>query len=101
LDKKECGPLLSIIDRMIDTSEPQRAEYLRGYQRGIQVDILGVSGERIEDHFLLIDYAGGGSGDPYIDSYARGYRDGYEGMKPESPSLSSSSSRPLPIASIV
>jgi hypothetical protein len=101
LEKEECTGLLSMIDRMIDTSEPQRAEYLRGYQRGVRVSVLGVSDERIEEHSLLIDYSGGGSGDPYIDSYARGYREGFEGKTPESPSLSTRSSRPFLIASIV
>ncbi len=104
LDKKRFSKVLSRIDRKIDKSEPLRAEYLRGYHRGIQVHFLGVSDERTEEHSLLIDHSGGGSGDPYIDSYARGYRHGFEGISPESPSpLSSSfsSSRSLHIASIV
>ena len=101
MDKNECKPLFSIIDQVIDTSEPLRAEYFRGYRRGIDAQVLGVSDDRTDDHYLLIDYTVLSSGDPYIDSYARGYRDGFEGMEPESPSLSSSSSRPLPIASIV
>jgi hypothetical protein len=50
---------------------------------------------------LLIDYSIGGSGDPYIDFYARGYHDGFEGMKSEVPSLSSRPPRSLLIASIV
>jgi len=101
LDKNDCKPLFSIIDQMTDTSDRLRAEYFLGYQRGLEVLFLGVSDERIEEHFLLIDHSGGSSGDPYIDSYARGYRDGFEGMKPECPSLSSESSRSLHIASIV
>lgn len=104
MDMKDCKPLSSIIDRMIDTSEPLRAEYLRGYNRGIQVHFLGVSDERIEEHSILIDHSGGGSGDPFIDSYARGYRHGFEGISPESPSSSTSSlsiTRSLRIASIV
>ena len=43
----------------------------------------------------------GSSGDPYIDSYARRYRDGFEGKKPECPSLTSESSKTVNIASIV
>jgi hypothetical protein len=101
MDMKECKPLFSIIDRMIDTSEPLRAEYFRGYHRGLDAQVLGVSDERIEEHSLLIDYSIGGSGDPYIDSYARGYHDGFEGLAPEAPSIPSGSPKQLLIASIV
>jgi hypothetical protein len=101
MDKKECKPLFSIIDQVVDTSEPLRAEYFRGYHRGIEALVFGDSDERTDDHNLLIDYAVLCSGDPYIDSYARGYRHGFEGMHPESPSLSTRPSRPFLIASIV
>lgn len=102
LAKNVCEALFRMIDRKIDTSEPLRAEYLRGYQRGIEVHFLGVSDERAEEHSLLIVHSGGGSGDPYIDSYARGYRHGFEGISPENPSSSSfSKSKSLRIASIV
>lgn len=104
LNKRVCSAMLSFIDRKIDASEPLRAEYLRGYHRGIQAHFLGVSDEKAEEHSLLIVHSGGGSGDPYIDSYARGYRHGFEGISPEGPSSStssSSSSRTLHIASIV
>ena len=99
--KNECKPLFRIIDRMIDISEPQRAEYLRGYHRGIEAQVLGVSDETTEEHRLLMDHSGGGSGDPYIDSYARGYSHGFEGMTPESPSLSCKSYKSPLIASII
>ena len=98
MDKKECKPHFSIIDKLIESADPLRAEYLRGYHRGLEVQVFGVSDEWIGDHHMLIDYSVSGSGDSYIDSYARGYHDGYEGMAPESPSLPS---RPLNIASIV
>ena len=92
MDKKKCKPIFSIVERMIDTSEPLRAEYFRGYHRGIEAQVSGVSGEKIEEHFLLLEYFIDGSGDSYIDSYARGYHDGFEGMTPEGPSISSTSS---------
>ena len=104
MDMKDCTGLLSMIDRLIDTSGPQRSEYLRGYQRGMRVSVLGVSDERIEEHRLVMEYSDIDSGDPYIDSFARGYRDGFEGIPPENPSLSSKSSessKSLLIASIV
>ena len=101
MGKNECKPLFRIIDQMIDASEPLRAEYFRGYHRGIEVQVLGVPDERTDEHSLLIDYSISGSGDAYIDSYARGYHDGFKGLKPEGPSLSSKPPRSLLIASIV
>ena len=101
MDKNERKPHFSIIDSLIDSSEPLWAEYLRGYHRGIVAQVFGVSDEWIEEHHMLIDYSIGGSGDSYIDSYARGYHDGYEGKTTESPSITSESSKSVNIASIV
>ena len=101
MEQKECGALFSIIERMIETSEPQRAEYLRGYHRGMRVLACGDPNDMTDDHYMLLDYSVFGSGDPYIDSYTRGYRDGFEGTTPESPSFSYRSPRSHPIASIV
>jgi hypothetical protein len=99
MDKKECAALLSMVARFIDTSEPLQAEYFRGYHRGLRLHVLGVSDEKTEEHHTLIESSIGGSGNPYIDSYARGYQDGFEGMTPESISFTSGISSPLPIAS--
>jgi len=102
VDKEDGAGLYSMIDRLIDISEPERAEYLRGYQRGMRVGVQGVFfDDTSEEHRTLIDYSDGGSGDPYIDSFARGYRDGFEGKQPESHSVSSKSSRLSLIASII
>jgi len=101
MDKNEYRPIFIIIDPLIDSANPLRAEYLRGYHRGIEVQVFGVSVEWIEEHRMLIDYSIGGSGDSYIDSYARGYHDGYEGKTPVSPSLPSESSKSINVASIV
>ncbi|MBE0606941.1 MAG: hypothetical protein IH610_11710 [Deltaproteobacteria bacterium] len=101
MDKKECAVLISKIDRIIDTLDPQRAEYLRGYHRGLRLHVLGVSDEWTEKHRMLMGHSSGSSGNPCINSYARGYRDGFEGMTPESPFLSSVFSRPLRIDSTV
>jgi len=40
MDKKEWSQLLRLIEQLINISEPQRAEYLRGYHRGIRVHVL-------------------------------------------------------------
>jgi hypothetical protein len=102
VDKEDCAGVFSMIDRLIDISEPERAEYLRGYQRGMRVSVQGVIlDERADEHKTLIDHSDGGSGDLYIDSFARGYRDGFEGKQPESHSVSSKSSKPSLIASII
>jgi len=101
MDKNERRSHFTIIDRMDDPSEPKWVEYLRGYHRGIEAQVYGVSDEWIEEHRILLDYSIGGSGDSYIDSYARGYRHGFEGMRPESPSSTSESSKSFNIASIV
>ena len=89
MDEKDCSGLLSMLDKLIDNSEPERAEYLRGYQRGMRVSIIGVSEEWIGEHGMFMD-PDGGTGDPFIDSFARGYRHGFEGNTPESPSFSES-----------
>jgi hypothetical protein len=74
--------LLHTIDQMIQISEPSRAEYYRGYRLGIQFLQLGILEESIHEHYRLNEsYAA--TGDDYIDSYARGYRDGCKGLKPE------------------
>ena len=91
MDKQECADLLSIIERLIVISEPERAEYLRGYHRGMRVHVLGVSDERTEEHqhCMLMDSSGSDNGIRYIDWYAQGYRHGFEGKAPEGPSTTS------------
>jgi len=89
MHKKECKRLFRIIDPIDDSSQPLRAEYFRGYHRGMEAQVFGISDEWIEDHCMLVDYSIGGSGDAYIDSYARGYHDGFVGLAPESTSISS------------
>ena len=101
MDKNKRKPHFSIIDPLIDSSESLWVEYLRGYHRGIEAQVFGVSEEWIEEHRILIGYAIGDSGDSYVDSYSRGYRHGFEGKTPESPPLYSVSSESLNIASTV
>ena len=101
MDKKVCMPLFSIIDWIIDTSDLLRAEYFRGYRRGIEALVFGISDDRTDVHYMLIGHTVYCSNDPFIDSYARGYRDGFEEMAPESRSFYSQPLRSLHIASIV
>ena len=68
---------------MIETSEPKRAEYFRGYRRGIRFHVLGVLEETAREHDRLYNGFGGDSGDHYLDAFARGYGDGCRGLTPE------------------
>lgn len=82
MDQEEYAVLLGLIDKMIETSEPRRAEYFRGYRLGVQFRQLGTLEESIQEHFRMNEsYAA--SGDHYVDSYAQGYRDGCRGRKLE------------------
>jgi len=56
-----------MVEQEIDTSA-LRAEYLRGYRRGIEVHSSGVSDETAEEHRRFIDISDDGSGDPYLDT---------------------------------
>jgi hypothetical protein len=82
MDWEKYAALLSIIDQMIETSEPRQAAYFRGYGRGIQYRVLGILGETVQDHYRLYFVPGGDSGDHYLEAFARGYRDGCRGLKP-------------------
>ena len=94
MDKKEWSEVLREIEQLIGISEPLWAEYLRGYHRGIRVHVLGVSDDRTEEHqHLMLMARSCLNGDPHVDWYARGYRHGFEGKKPEGPSTYYSSLR--------
>ncbi|MBP2668891.1 MAG: hypothetical protein H6Q80_1093 [Deltaproteobacteria bacterium] len=82
MNPAEFSALLHAIDQMIQISGPRQAEYYRGYRLGIQFCRLGTLEESIHEHYRLNEsYAA--SGDHYVDSYARGYRDGCKGVTPE------------------
>ena len=83
MDRQEYDTLLNVFDRMIEISEPGRAEYYRGYRRGIQVHLLGTLEETVQEDFPPHDPSDGNGGDHDLDAYALGYRDGCKGLKPE------------------
>jgi ribosome modulation factor len=83
LDGKEYDALLNEIDRKIDTSEPRRAEYWRGYRQGVTFRNRHRMGESLREHYILIETARNKHVDPYAGAHARGYRDGCEGKEPE------------------
>ena len=89
MDWENYDSVLNLIDKMIETSVPRRAEYFRGYRRGIHFHVHGSLEETAQEHDRLYngsDVDNGSdldSGDAYLDSYARGYRDGCRGLKLE------------------
>jgi hypothetical protein len=73
--------LLDFIDERIKTSEPRRADYFRGYRRGVHFYIHGSLEEAAKE--LEVLYNGSGNNIPYRDAFGRGYLDGCRGLKPE------------------
>ena len=79
---KKYDALLDLIDERIETSEPRRAEYFRGYLRGIHFHVHGGLEETTQKHDRLYSGSDVDSGDAYLDAFARGYRDGCKGLIP-------------------
>ena len=61
----------------------RRAEYFRGYRRGLQFHVPGALKISVQEHSQLCDTGDKPSGDHYLDAFAHGYRDGCRGLKPE------------------
>jgi hypothetical protein len=76
LDQKEYEARLVAIEQMVET-------LVRGYRRGNHFQILGGLEETAQELNRLCNGSDGDSGDQYLDAYARGYRDGCRGTKPE------------------
>jgi hypothetical protein len=79
MDQGEFEALLHRIDQLIRKSEPRKAEYWRGYREGVRFQFQGKTGETVHAHYHLHEIADRNYGDPYLEAYARGYRDGCEG----------------------
>lgn len=84
MDFKEYEIFMKMVEHLIGECEPKKAEYWRGYRQGFRFHFEGKLEESFENHYHLLNSADDSSGDPYIDAYARGYRDGCEGLIPES-----------------
>jgi len=83
LDRKEYDTLLDLTLQMIETFILRRAEYFREYRRGIHFHVHGRLEETPQENNRLCNGSDGDSGDAYLDAYARRYRDGCLGTKPE------------------
>ena len=78
----ELEKLILLADRMIMSCVPRKAEYGRGYQSGIKFHFYNPQSTTPPDHYQIAEIARkNGSRD--VHAYARGYRDGCKGLKPE------------------
>jgi hypothetical protein len=78
----EFENLLLRADRLTAICNPKKAEYWRGYRSGIEFHFQNGRQESLPDHYSIIETARrNGSHD--VHAYARGYRDGCKGLKPE------------------
>lgn len=78
----EFHKLLLLSDSMIASCSPKKSEYGRGYQMGIQIRFNNPHPEPVPDPYSLAEIARG-NGCRNVDAFARGYRDGCMGLKPE------------------
>jgi len=81
----EFENLLHRADQKIENCEPKIAEYWRGYRSGIRFYFQDVLPESLPDHYTLMYATTRRNGATYVhvDAYARGFRDGCKGVKPE------------------
>jgi len=78
----EFENLILLSDRMISSCVPRKSEYWRGYNSGIKFHFQNGRQESLPDHYFIIEIARrDGSRD--VHAYARGYRDGCNGLIPE------------------
>ena len=83
VDPTKYNTLPDIIDEKINTSEPRRAEYFRGYLRVVHFRVHGGLKETTQKHDRLDNGSDIDSGDHYIDAFGGGYRNGCKGLKPK------------------
>jgi hypothetical protein len=82
----ELENFILLADRMIMNCVPRKAEYGRGYQSGIKFHFYNPQPGSSPDHYAIAEIARrNGSRD--VHAYARGYRDGCKGLKPEDTDL--------------
>jgi hypothetical protein len=77
----EFEKLLLLADRLIASCVPRKVEYGTGYQSGLKFHFHNPQSES-PDHYRIADIARK-TGSHYVHDYARGYRDGCNGWKPE------------------
>jgi len=78
----EFRKLLLLADSMVASCAPKKAEYGRGYLMGIQIHFNNAQPGSLPDHYSIAQIARS-NGCRNVHAFARGYRDGYLGQKPE------------------
>jgi hypothetical protein len=74
--------LLLLADSMIASCALKKAEYGRGYQMGIQIHFNNTQPGSLPDNHSIAEIART-NGCRNVHAFARGYNDGYMGLKPE------------------
>ena len=78
----EFQKLLLMADRMSASSSPRKSDYGKGYHMGIQIHFNNNQWGSLPDHHSIAEIARR-NGCHNVLSFARGYLDGYMGVKPE------------------
>jgi hypothetical protein len=79
MELSEVERLTDLIENVIRKRDPKEAEYWRGYCLGLEYYTYGNTNGTNQDHFILVNLAVHGCGDPYVAAYACGYHDGFTG----------------------
>ncbi len=78
----EFQKLLLLADSMIAGCSPRKTDYGRGYHMGIQIHFNNNQPGSPPDHYSIAEIART-NGCRDVHAFARGYRDGCMGLKPE------------------
>lgn len=78
----EYEKLLLMADRLTSICNPRKAEYWKGYRSGIEAHFQNGQQESLPDHYSIMEVARSNRSCD-VHAYARGYRDGCKGLKPE------------------
>jgi len=78
----EFESLLLRAERLTAHCSPRKAEYWKGYRSGIEFHFQNGQHGSLPDHHSIVEVARRNRSND-VQAYARGYRDGCKGLKPE------------------
>ncbi|HZD40700.1 MAG TPA: hypothetical protein VE131_08275 [Terriglobales bacterium] len=78
----EFQKLLLLADRLSSNSAPRKSDYGRGYHMAIQIHFNNPHRGSLPDHYSIVEIARRNRC-RNVHAFARGYRDGFMGLKPE------------------
>jgi len=78
----EFQKLLLLADSMSASCAPRKSDYGKGYHMGIQIHFNNGHRGSLPDHYSIAEIARSNRC-RIVDAFARGYIDGYMGLKPE------------------